>query len=83
MGGPAVWAVIRACRSSASAMRRSSPNTILPVSTSRPRPHWAAAWFGQIEAIRYTFKAEAPGGDLFRSWIWEPKTDQITYEGKD
>ena len=39
--------------------------------------------FGQIEAIRYTFKAEAPGVDLFRSWIWEPKTDQVTYEGKD
>jgi hypothetical protein len=39
--------------------------------------------FGQIEAIRYTFKAEAPGIDLFRSWIWEPKTDQVTYEGKD
>jgi hypothetical protein len=39
--------------------------------------------FGQIEAIRYTFKAEAPGIDLFRSWTWEPKTDQVTYEGKD
>jgi hypothetical protein len=39
--------------------------------------------FGQIEAIRYTFKAEAPGVDLFRSWTWEPKTDQVTYEGKD
>jgi len=39
--------------------------------------------FGQIDAIRYTFKAEAPGVDLSRSWIWEPKTDQVTYEGKD
>jgi hypothetical protein len=39
--------------------------------------------FGQIEAIRYTFKAEAPGIDLSRSWIWEPKTDQVTYDGKD
>ena len=39
--------------------------------------------FGQIEAIRYTFKAEAPGVDLFRSWTWGPKTDQVTYEGKD
>ena len=39
--------------------------------------------FGQIDAIRYTFKAEAPGVDLFRSWTWEPKTDQVTYEGKD
>jgi hypothetical protein len=39
--------------------------------------------FGQIGEIRYTFSAQAPGVDLFRSWIWEPKTDQVTYEGKD
>ena len=39
--------------------------------------------FGQIEAIRYTFNVQAPGRDLSRSWIWEPKTDQVTYEGKD
>jgi hypothetical protein len=39
--------------------------------------------FGQIEAIRYTFGVQAPGLDLFRSWTWEPKTDQVTYEGKD
>jgi hypothetical protein len=39
--------------------------------------------FGQIEAIRYTFNVQAPGRDLSRSWTWEPKTDQVTYEGKD
>jgi hypothetical protein len=39
--------------------------------------------FGQIEAIRYTFNVQSPGRDLARSWIWEPKTDQVTYEGKD
>lgn len=39
--------------------------------------------FGQIEAIRYTFNVEAPGFNLSRSWTWEPKTDQVTYEGKD
>ncbi len=39
--------------------------------------------FGQIEAIRYTFNVQSPGRDLSRSWIWEPKTDQVTYEGKD
>ena len=39
--------------------------------------------FGQIEAIRYTFNVQTPGLDLSRSWIWEPKTDQVTYEGKD
>jgi len=36
--------------------------------------------FGQIEKIRYTFNIE---GLLSRSWEWEPKTDQISYEGKD
>src|SRR5215469_9296854 len=39
--------------------------------------------FGQIEAIRYTFNAEAPGLNVSRSWTWEPKTDQVTFEGKD
>jgi hypothetical protein len=39
--------------------------------------------FEQIDAIRYTFHLEAPGHHLSRSWIWEPKTDRVSYEGKD
>jgi hypothetical protein len=39
--------------------------------------------FGQIDAIRYTFNAELPGVNLSRSWVWQPKTSQIAYEGKD
>jgi hypothetical protein len=39
--------------------------------------------FGQIDAIRYTFSIQLPGLDLSRSWVWQPKTDQISYEGKD
>jgi hypothetical protein len=39
--------------------------------------------FGQIEAIRYTFNVESTGLNRTRSWIWEPKTDQVTYEGQD
>jgi hypothetical protein len=39
--------------------------------------------FGQIDAIRYTFNVEFPGVNLSRSWIWEPKTGQVSYEGKD
>jgi hypothetical protein len=38
---------------------------------------------GQIEAIRYTFQVQLPGVDVARTWTWEPKTDQVTYEGKD
>jgi hypothetical protein len=39
--------------------------------------------FGKIEAIRYTFNAQLPGVTLSRSWVWHPKTDQVTFEGKD
>jgi hypothetical protein len=41
--------------------------------------------FGQIDAIRYTFNLDFPGLKLTltRSWIWEPKADRVTYEGKD
>ncbi len=40
--------------------------------------------FGQIDAIRYTFTVDAgPQLKLSRSWVWEPKTDQISYDGKD
>ncbi len=37
----------------------------------------------RIEAIRYTFNLQLPGLNLSRSWVWEPKSGQVTYEGKD
>jgi hypothetical protein len=37
--------------------------------------------FSQIEQIRYTFNIG--GLNLSRTWVWEPKTDQVSYEGKD
>src|SRR5215467_8244146 len=39
--------------------------------------------FDQIDAIRYTFNAEFPGVNLSRSWVWQPKTGQVSHEGKD
>ncbi len=39
--------------------------------------------FGQIDALRYTFNAQFPGVNVSRSWTWEPKTGQVSYEGKD
>jgi hypothetical protein len=39
--------------------------------------------FGQIEQIRYTFNVDLPGIKLARSWVWEPKTGRVSYEGKD
>ena len=39
--------------------------------------------FGQVEAIRYTWSVAFPGVNVSRTWTWEPKTGQVTYEGKD
>jgi len=38
--------------------------------------------FSQIEAIRYTFNAQG-ALNLSRTWVWEPKTGQVSYDGKD
>jgi hypothetical protein len=38
----------------------------------------------EIEAVRYTWTGEIPGVfKLSRTREWEPKTTQVTYEGKD
>jgi hypothetical protein len=39
--------------------------------------------FSQIEQIRYTFNIDLPGIKLSRSWVWEPKTGRVSYDGKD
>ncbi|WP_210419064.1 hypothetical protein [Bradyrhizobium sp. NAS80.1] len=40
--------------------------------------------FGQVEAIRYTWNAEFPGGHkVSNKWEWVPKTGTVSYEGKD
>jgi hypothetical protein len=39
--------------------------------------------YGKIEAIRYTWSVQFPGVSVSHSWIWEPKTGKISYEGKD
>ena len=40
--------------------------------------------FDKVEAIRYTWSGEVTGVfKLSRTWEWEPKTNKVTYEGKD
>lgn len=39
--------------------------------------------YNQIDAVRYTFNLSFPGLNLSRTWTFEPKTNQVTYEGKD
>ena len=37
----------------------------------------------KVDAIRYTWNIQFGTFNLSRSWEWEPKTTQVTYEGKD
>jgi len=41
--------------------------------------------WGQIDAVRYTFDLNVPAFNLAlsRTWTWEPKTGNVTYESKD
>ena len=39
--------------------------------------------FDKIEAIRYTFNAQFPGVNVSRSWVWHPRSGEVSYEGKD
>jgi hypothetical protein len=39
--------------------------------------------FSQIDQVRYTFNIDLPGFKLARSWVWEPKTGKVSYDGKD
>ena len=57
---------------------RTAPLTIAQVART-----YGLDQFGQVEAIRYTWNAQFPGVSLSHPWIWEPKKDQVTYEGKD
>ena len=41
--------------------------------------------YGQVDAVRYTFNLDLPAlkVKLARTWTWEPKTGQVTYESTD
>ncbi|HEX6649484.1 MAG TPA: hypothetical protein VF075_08090 [Pyrinomonadaceae bacterium] len=54
-----------------------------PVNAEQLAKTYGLDSFGQVEAIRYTWNAQFPGVSLSRSWIWEPKTGKVSYEGKD
>lgn len=39
--------------------------------------------FGQVEGIRYTWNGQFPGATISHRWEWQPKTGQVSFEGKD
>ena len=53
-----------------------------PAAEAIAKTYGLDSW-GQIDAIRYTFNIDFPGMKASRTWTWEPKTGQVTYEGKD
>ena len=64
----------------------SQKRSAVPEQTARINAEQIARTYGldsfdQIDAIRYTFNV--PAANLSRSWEWEPKTDRVSYEGKD
>jgi hypothetical protein len=53
-----------------------------PIAEQIAKTYGVDSW-GQIEAIRYTWNAQFAAVNISRTWTWEPKTGQVTYESKD
>src|SRR6476469_3122877 len=51
-----------------------------PVAEQIAKAYGLDSW-GQIDAVRYTFNL--PIFKISRTWTWEPKTNRVSYEGKD
>ncbi len=60
----------------------STAQTRPPIADQIAKTYGIDSW-SQVEAIRYTWHAQFPGVDISRTWTWEPKTGQVSYEGKD
>ena len=52
------------------------------VSEPLAKTYGVDSW-GQIERVRYTFNIDIPVLKASRTWEWNPKTNIVTYEGKD
>lgn len=66
---------------SCSLKRSAVPEQTVKINAEQIARTYGLDSFDQIEAIRYTFNV--PAANLSRSWEWEPKTDRVSYEGKD
>ena len=53
-----------------------------PIAQKIAKTYGVDSW-NQIQAIRYTWNAQFPGVNISRSWLWEPQTGQVTFEGKN
>jgi hypothetical protein len=53
-----------------------------PIANEIAKAYGVDSW-DKVEAVRYTWHAQFPGVDVARAWTWEPKTGQVSFEGKD
>jgi hypothetical protein len=62
----------------------SQAQTRPPIVEQLAKTYGIDSW-GQVDAVRYTFNLQLPAlkVNMSRTWTWEPKTGQVTYEGKD
>src|SRR5246500_3768096 len=60
-----------------------SPAAQLPPIAEQMAKTYGLDSFGQVEGIRYTFNVELPGLKRSDTWEWRPKTDTVSFQGKD
>ena len=60
----------------------SSAQTPPPVAKQIARTYGVDS-FEQIEAIRYTYNVQLGTLNVVHSWVWQPKSEQVSYEGRD
>jgi hypothetical protein len=78
-----IFGVLLFAANSCSQKRSSVPEQAAKTNVEQIAKTYGLDSFGQIEAIRYTWNAQFPGVNISRSWEWEPKTNKVSYEGKD
>lgn len=64
------------------AARQSVPQEKADVALEIGNKYGLASW-DKVEQIRWTFNFESGPIKAARTWTWEPKTDRVTFEGKD
>jgi hypothetical protein len=84
----AVVIAATSCSQNRPAVSQNNSNTAAPQQTRNISAEQLAKAYGldsfqQVDAIRYTWNAQFPGVNVSRTWTWEPKTNQVTFEGKD
>jgi hypothetical protein len=85
LGVLVLWAISCSQKNSAPAPAPAPEQTVkrAPINAEQVANAHGLGSFEQVEAIRYTWNAQFPGVSISRIWVWEPKTNKVSFEGKD